>query len=219
MRKLNQAGSLLLPFIIVFVLLLSSVGFGAWAFTSRQDYKNNSDKKAAAAAAKATEAESVKKDAAFAETEKSPLKTYTGPSTYGSLTIQYPKTWSAYISENTSSGAQPVDGYFNPNFVPNVQSTGTNFALRIQVINSSYASVLKTFDSSVKAAKTSVSAYRAPKVTSILGSLVSGQVNGQKTGTMVLLPLRDKTIKVWTEGDDYKGDFMNTVLANLTFVP
>jgi len=217
MRKLNQTGSMLVPLVIAVVLLLGSLGFGMWAFLGRQDYKNNSDAKAKVAAAKAVRAEDVKKDAAFAEAEKSPLKTYTGPATYGSLTLLYPKTWSAYISEGSRS-ANVVDGYFSPNFVPDIQSS-TSFALRIQVVSSDYATILKSFEATVKAGKTTVAAFRAPKVPGTLGSVVSGVLDSKKSGTMVLLPLRDKTIKVWTEGGDYLNDFNNTILPNLTFVP
>ena len=217
MRKLNQAGSLLLPLIIVIVLLLGALGFAGWAFMGREDYKNNSDAKAAVAAEAAAKAESIKKDAEFAEAEKSPTKTYTGPTTFGSLTFSYPKTWSAYISEaNKSSTA--VEGYFSPNFVPDIQSE-ISFALRIQIVSTPYATVLKGYDSSTKGGKTTVSAYRAPKVPDSLGSMITGDIATKKQGTMVLLPLRDKTIKIWTEGSDYIGDFNNIILAGLTFVP
>lgn len=215
-RSHNEAGSLLLPLVVVFVLLLGSLGFGAWAFIGRQDYKTNSDKKAAAVAKKAVVVESARKDAEFAEKEKSPSKTYAGPATYGSLKFDYPKTWSAYISETGKSPA--VDGYFSPNFVPDLLS-GTLFALRIQIVNTEYVTVLKTFDSSVKTGKTSVSAYRAPKVQSALGSIIVGAIDNKREGTLVILPLRDKTIKIWTEGNDYVNDFNNTVLSSLTFIP
>lgn len=217
MRKLNQAGSLVIPLFIVIVLLLGSIGFGAWAYLERQDYKDNSDQKAAAAVKKAVAAEDVKKDAEFLEKEKSPFKVYTGPATYGSLTFQYPKTWSAYISEIGKSSTI-VNGYFSPNFVPDVQSA-TSFALRIQVVSSDYATVLRGFDSYVKTGKVTVAAYRAPKVSGTLGSRVTGEIETKKTGSMVILPLRDKTIKVWTEGTDFVKDFDNIILPDLTFVP
>ena len=217
MRKLNQTGSLLPPLIIVIVLLFGSLAFGAWAFYERQDYKLNSDKKSAIAVKKAIIVEGVKKDAAFAIAEKSPYKTYSGPATYGSVSFQYLKTWSAYISE-TGKSASVVDVYFSPNFVPDIQ-LGVSFALRIQVVSTDYATVLKTFDSSVKAGKSSVSAYRAPKVPGTLGAIITGTIDQKKQGTLVIIPLRDKTIKVWTEGTDYVSDYTNTVLATLTFVP
>lgn len=217
MRKLNQSGSLLAPLVIVSALLLSSIGFGAWAFMSRQDYKNNSDKKVAVAVAQAKTEESVKKDAEFVEAEKSPLKTYVASETFGSLSFQYPKIWSAYISEAGKSSTQ-LDGYFHPQYVPDVAST-TAFALRIQIVNTSYEQTLKLLDSSVKAGKVKVSAYRPPKVESVLGSRMEGEIASKKQGTMVLLPLRDKTIKVWTENSEFLNDFNATILTSLTFAP
>ncbi|CAN5385472.1 hypothetical protein BH10PAT3_BH10PAT3_5120 [soil metagenome] len=216
-RQLNESGSLLVPFILVLVLLLGSLGFGAWAFMSRQDYKNNSDAKAAVAAKKAVDAEDIKKDAEFAEAEKSPTKSYLGSATYGSLAFQYPKTWSAYISES-GRGAAPIDGYFSPGVVPDFQS-GVLWALRFNVINSPYATVLKTYDANAKTGKVTVAAYRAPKVSSALGSIITGEIRPKVEGQIVLLPLRDKTIMIWTEGKDYRNDFNGTVLASLTFSP
>jgi hypothetical protein len=216
-QQLNEAGSLLLPFIIVFVLLLGAIGFGAWAYLGMVDYKTNSDAKSAKAVELAIKAEGIKKDAEFAEKEKSPVKNYTGPATYGNLSVDYPRTWSAYVSEK-ATGSNLIDGYFSPSFVPDVLS-GTAFALRIQVVSTSYTDVLKTFEGNTKTGKVSVVAYRAPKVPSTLGSLVTGQLDPKKTGIMILLPLRDKTIKIWTEGNDYTGDFNNIVLASLSFNP
>jgi len=219
MRKLNEAGSLVLPLAIMAVLLLSTLIFGIWAFAGMQDYKTNSDKKSAVAVAKAVKEEDVKKDAEFAEKEKSPVKSYSGPATFGSIVLQYPKTWSAYIEEaSTASSSTPVNGYFSPNFVPAIQSASL-FALRVQVVNTGYVEVLKSFDSAVKSGKASVAAYRAPKVPGVLGSMVSGSLTDKKTGSMVILPLRDKTIKIWTEGADFNGDFNSIVLAGLTFIP
>lgn len=218
MRKLNQSGSLLVPFVLVLVLLIASIGFGAWAFTNMQDYKNNSDKKSAVAAAAAADAKAKEKDAAFAEAEKSPVKNYKGPETYGGISFDYPKTWSAYVSETGKSNS-PIDGYFQRNYVPDI-SSDIAFALRIQVVNTGYEQVLKTFDNPVKTGKAKVSAYRAPKVDSVLGSMVEGElVSGKKQGTMVILPLRDKTLKIWTEGSESLGDFNNTILASMTFAP
>ena len=62
----DQRGALnglLIPLILVVVLFLGAAGFGFWAFSSREDYKNNSDAKVAVAvtaAEKRTEATAAK---------------------------------------------------------------------------------------------------------------------------------------------------------------
>lgn len=215
----DEQGSvgLLIALGVAVVFFVAAAGFGAWAFMSRQDYKNNADKKTAVAVAVAIKQEDSKKDAEFIQKEKNPLKTYTGPETYGKITIQYPKTWSAAIDEAAASNAT-INGYFHPDFVPGLQSA-TNFALRLQVIQQSYDVALKQFDSAVKSGTARVVPYQAPKIPGVVGARIDGTLDGKKQGSMVLLPLRDKTIKVWTESNQFMGDFNNIILANLTFVP
>lgn len=221
MRKLNQTGSLLVPFILVLLLMLGAAGFGAWAFMGRQDYKTNSDAKSAVAVKKALVVEDAKKEAEFAQAIKSPVKSYKSPATFGSLAFEYPKTWSAYISE-AGTGSTPINGYFSPNYVPDTQYSGTSFALRIQVINTPYTQLLKSYDSSVKTGKVSVAPYRAAKVPNTLGSIVSGILDTSRLNTnlvMVMMPVRDKTIEIWTEGPDYAKDFNEIVLPSFSFEP
>lgn len=217
MRRLDERGSLLVPFVIVFLLFLVTLGFAIWAFAGRQDYKNNVAPKIAAAVAVAQQQTSSQKDNEFAQAAKQPLKDYNGPSTYGSLDVKYPKTWSAYVVSGDQSGT-PIDAYFQPDFVPGVQSN-SDFALRVQVTSNSYAQEMQSFSSNVKSGKTTVSAYRAPKVPGTLGSRVDGALTSTKNGSMVLIPLRDKTLKIWTEAPQFTNDFNNNVLPNLTFSP
>lgn len=209
--------ALIISLVLAVLLLLGAIGFGVWAFGSRQDYKNNADKKAAAAVQSADAAITAKKDAEFAEQAKLPNKVYTTPDTYGAIAVTYPKTWSAYVVE-ASSGTAVIDGYFHPEFVPGIQ-TKTDFALHLQVLSQSYATVLNTFASSAKNGKVTIAPYTAPKVSSVIGSRIDGEIVTGKTGSIVLLPLRDKTIEISTQSSSYINDFNNTVLANLSFQP
>lgn len=214
MHKLNERGELLIPLVLVSVLLLTAIGFGAWAFSGRQDYKNNVDAKIAEAVEASNETLSLEKEAEFAEREKSPYKTYQGPEPFGTLVVTYPRTWNAHVVEK-QSGTTLIDGYFQPNFVPDTNSDDS-FALRLEVLDQSYDTVIKTYESKIKTGKISVAAYRVPKVEAALGSRLTGEVLTKKQGVLVLLPMRDKTIRIWTEGDNFRGDF-ETVLNELTF--
>ena len=209
---------LLAPLILAIIFFLSAIGFGVWAYQGRQDYKNNVDAKVATAVTAAKQDESVIKDKEFAEASKNPLKTYTGPAAYGTVKVQYPRTWSAYISDTTNSDPY-VNGYFFPDVVPDTSNQNTVFALRVQVAQQSYSDVLKGFQSLVQSGKVTVSAYALPKQPSIVGSRVDGQIVNNKSGSMILLPLRDKTLKVWTEAAQFEPDFNNNILPNLTFSP
>lgn len=218
MHKLNQQGStgaIVIIIVLVFILL-GALGFGGWAYMNMQDYKNNVDKKIAAAVIVAQQKTSSAKDNEFSEKEKQPLRTYKGPDTYGGVQIKYPKSWSAYVIQE--NGDEPLDAYFHPDVVPGVGSE-PSFALRIQVVSSSYSEVLEEYENLLSNGSVKISAYRAPKVKGTLGSRIDGEVATEKRGSMVILPLRDKTLKVWTESTQYVNDLNKNILPNLTFSP
>ncbi len=230
MKKLDARGrinALLFPLLLMTLLFLSTAGFAVWAFGSRGDYKANTDQKIAVAveAAKIQEAEIKEND--FAEREKFPLKSYDGPEAYGSIHIEYPKVWSALVDEGTqqSKAATPIDGYFYPDFLPNITATSSAttiaYALRMQVTSTAYDQVLKTVsgNNSVTAGKIKISPFKAEKVPSVVGVRVEGEIVTGKTGVMIILPLRDKTVQLWTEAEQFKDDFNNKILPTLTFVP
>lgn len=222
MIKHNQRGAvsvLLISLVLTALLLCGAVAFGAWAYTSRQDYKSNVDQKVAIAVAQAQQRESTIKDQQFAEAAKQPLVTYKGPEAYGSLVVKYPKTWSGYVDDTGGSGGQPLNGYFYPGVVPSLTSLSSAFALRTVVLTQSYDSAVQQFTALAKSGKVTVAPYALPKVNSVIGVRIKGQLSSQKTGTMVVLPLRDKTLELWTEAPQFEADFASNILPNVDFSP
>lgn len=209
--------TLLIPLVLSVLMLLGALGFGVWAFASRQDYKDNVDQKVATAVEIAKKETETAKDNEFTEKEKSPLKSYQGPSQYGSLTIKYPKTWSGYVDDSGRGNAQ-LDGYFHPSTVPGVQSKAS-YALRIQVTDRPFSEEVKAFDSGVKNGTVKTSSYRPRKVSDVVGLKVEGEIDSQKQGIMILLPSRDKTVKIFTESNQFYNDFNKNILPNFTFTP
>jgi len=210
--------------ILLIILLLGAVGFGIWAFMGRQDYKTNSDQKSAAAVEKANEEQKIELDAEYDEKAKLPYDTYSGPSAAGSIKIQYPKTWSGYVVED-AQGSSPVVGFFHPGFVPNTLA-GPNavaFALRLEVLNQPYAQVLTQLESFIKQGTITASAASIPGVPGVIGTRLKGQIipGVQKIdGTMIIMPLRDKTLKLWTESNGaFLVDFDTAVVQNFSFIP
>ena len=228
MRKLNQIGAvsgLGLSLVITVVLLVTAIGFGGWAFMSRQDYKTNTDAKIDKAVEIAKQQESSKKEAEFVQREKQPLKTYDGPDAYGGMSLQFPKTWSGYVNES-GNGLAKVDGYFYPGTVPAVNDPNSVFALRVQVVGQSYDQVVKKIDALQKSADKkgeplTVDPYSLPQVPDVVGIKLSGALpdSKDKQGTMVILPLRSQTLQLWTESSDFEADFLNNILPNFSFSP
>jgi cytoskeletal protein RodZ len=210
--------ALLIPLVLVSLLFVLSIVFGIFAYTSMQDYKQNSDDKVATAVQTAVQKEDAKKAADFAEEQKKDTKTYSGPAAYGSIQVQYPKIWSAYVIEPSNENGT-LDAYFNPNFVPSTVSQTNSFALRVKVINQSYASVLQTLQGSIKAGKLTATPFAFPKVPTAVGTKLSGDIQPSKPGTMVVMPLRANTLEVWTDGNASLPDFEKYILPNLSFAP
>lgn len=208
---------LLIPVILLSLLFVGTAVFAVWAYGGRQDYKNNVDAKisqAVDANKKVVQAADARQ---YAEAAKQPLKTYTAPEQYGSVAVSYPKTWSGYVA--TASAGNVIDGYFEPGVVPDVQDTASTYALRVRILSQAYSQALTQFSAFVKQNKLTMTAYSLPKLPQIGGMYLTGQITQQQKGTMVVLPLRDKTLEVWTESDAYLSDFKNYVLPNLTFSP
>lgn len=231
MIKHNQNGAVsgqLISLILAILLLIAAVVFGGWAFSSRQDYKNNTDQKIAAAVAVAKKQEAAVQAAHFAEVAKQPFLTYTGPEAFGSIVVKYPKTWSGYVDESgaSSGGSTPVTGFFNPGIVPSSTDPNSVFALRLQVITQPYAQVLQSL-SSLQAngqsrqgqLPTTITPYALPKLPKVVGVKVSGTLLTGKTGTMVVLPLRTDTLQISTDGNQSINDFNNYILPNVSFSP
>lgn len=222
MIKHNQNGAVngvVISLVFAVILLLGAIAFGAWAFTSREDYKNNSDQKANIVAQKAVAQNSAAKDKQFAEEAKKPLKTYNGPEALGSLVIQFPKTWSGYVKSEGANNSG-FDAYFAPGVVPPTDSENSVFALRVQVLAQSYADVLQTFSSQQQTGKLTISAYSLPKLPKVVGVKVTGEIPGRQTATtLVVLPMRSQTLEIQTDGTQYLSDFNDYILPNFSFSP
>ncbi|MFZ1248869.1 MAG: hypothetical protein WAQ24_00945 [Candidatus Saccharimonadales bacterium] len=216
----NEAGSstaLLIGLIGVSLLFFGAAGFGVWAFMGRQDYKKNVDAKIATAVEANTKQVQLKDAKDYAEAVKQPLKPYIGPEAYGSVHINYPKTWSAYVVSGNSG--QPLDMYAQQDVVPSVTDQNSVFALRVQVMPRVYSQAITQYQALQKQGKITVAPYALPKVPTVTGLRIDGQITPTKRGSLVIMPMRDKTLTIWTESDQFLGDFNNIILPNASFSP
>jgi hypothetical protein len=222
MKRNSEQGEinvLLIPVILLAILFIGVGGFAFWAYSGRQDYKDNSDAKVAVAVGANTKTVQAQDAKQYAEAAKNPLTVYTGPDAFGSVKVSYPKTWSAYV--DTSNNGQPLDAYFHAGYVPSTNSQQT-YNLRVQVNSQSYSSILTQYAGLIQTGKIVTAPYNLPKVPSVIGTRLTGQVllnSPTGTGTLILLPLRSTTLEIWTESNTYLSDFNTYILPNLTFSP
>ncbi len=221
MKTADQRGlmnTLAIPMILLGLFFIGAIVFGYWAFTGRQDYKNNTNQKVSAAVAEAMQVQKAEDKKVYDEAEKNPLDSFIGSAAYGNITVKYPKTWSAYV-EQADTGSTPLDAFFNPGFVPEKDDSESTFALRVQLVQQSYDSVLNSFSGAVNNKQVTVAAYKLDKVPSVVGAKIDGQIKTNKQGTMIILPIRNLTLEVWTESNAFKADLDAIILKNLSFIP
>jgi hypothetical protein len=214
----------------VAVIILLSVGlvgtltFGVWAFTKMQSYKSISDETVAGIVEEAKKKQASELQKQFDEQSKKPYKTFKGSSTYGTISFNYPRSWSAYVDE--SGSGELINGYFYPNIVPGT-SGDVAYALRLELLDTKYNDVISQFKSQVTQGDITASAYVPPKMKGVAniqpGTKLKGEINSSngaaQHGSVVLIKVRDKTLKISTQSTDFLGDFNDVVLSSLTFVP
>jgi hypothetical protein len=108
----KQQGFISIALAVIFGLLFFvSSGVAIWALGERSTYKNDSDELVQQAVTAAVQEAESAKETEFVEREKLPTRTYQGPDTYGSISFDYPKTWSLYVDEQGSDSLLTVIGH------------------------------------------------------------------------------------------------------------
>lgn len=212
MKKLNQDGAmnaLLIPLIVATICFFVAAGLSISYYNKFIDQRDRNQPKIEAAVEDAKETQRKQMEADFTEKEKRPTKQFTSPSEFGGVVLTFPKTWSSYV-ENKGSEFQY---YGHPNYVP---SEGVNYALRMSVVSRQFAQEIKQYDAQVKKNELKATSVMASGVT---GTRLDGFLSKKMEGSMLIFPLRDKTLRVWTESKNFRGDFDNIVLKSFSFVP
>lgn len=211
----KQSHTSVIVALLLAIVLVPTLAFGIWAFIGMQENKSNLDDKIEAASSVAVQKAESTKEAEFSEREKDPYKPYNGSATYGSLSFNYPKTWSVYLEEQDSGTV--LDYYAHPNVISGLDKSNS-YAFRAQILSSDYASEAEKLQKLASSAKVTITAFTAKNVPSVLGIKATGEITTGKQGVMILLPQRDKTIKLWTESTEFIADF-DKLSETINFVP
>lgn len=218
-KKLDNQGAvspLLLGLIAVGVLFLIALFFGLSQMSKVSDYKNNMDQKVAEEVQKQSTKIAEEKQAEFDEKEKAPYKFWTSPTQFGSVKVGFPKTWSFYLDlAEASSSRSAIQLYAHPDYVPKI-SNEQRYALRLSLQMDDYNDVLDDYRRESERGTLEIGTVQ---VSNVSGIKVKGLIDNKVNGTLVVFPIRDKVLKVWTESTDYEADFENIVLKNISFIP
>ena len=203
MPKKKSSLGLVIAMIITSLIAALFIGLFVWMYlqwdAAHTDVQGQIDKAVAIAVnEKATELETE-----FAEREKYPYKTFAGPADYGSLTFEYPKTWSVYVEKDASNGGDYV-AYFNPATVPAV-SNNTIYALRVTISTKSFDNVVSAYQKNVEKGDLSVSVRELENGSA---NLYQGTVAKDRRGLVAVIKIRDKTAVIRTDSELFRDDFL-----------
>ncbi len=221
MKRIGHEGfvnGLALAMILVSLIAVGAIAFGAWAYTNEVKYKNNADGLIATAVQNEKNKESAIKTQQFKIASQNPYNTYYGPQIYGSVDISYPKTWSGYVDSSGNGGAE-VEAYFQPGIVPAIENSANLFALRMEINSSSYSTNLSTYTSLQTSGSLTITPYKLPKMPSVVGVMVQGTLSNGKQGVLVMFPIRTSTLEIWTDSTQYVTLLKNNILPTVSFSP
>lgn len=192
------------------ILFLIAGSLAIWVYMQYSHEKSNVDSKVAIEVAKGKSEQAESDQKKFSEEAKNPRIEFVGPSEYGRVSFMYPRTWSVYI-ENDGSNRSDYKAYLNPVAVPSASNKASRFALRLEIINKNLDTVLNDYQSRLKKGELTSS---STEFNGISATRIDGTFEKELRGSVVLMKVRDKTIRFSTDADTFKPDFQ-TILGTV----
>lgn len=198
--------------VAVCVIAAAAIIFAVIFFMQYNQLKSNFDSEVAMREATAREEQSVADTAAFAEEEKQPFSKFTGPSDFGSIGFEYPKTWSVYVSSDGSDNSD-YSAFFAPSQVNPLDDDSSRYALRFVILNQQINNVQQQYDRLLEDGAVTSSVFNADN-NKISGTKYIGQIDDNMQGIIVIFKVNDKTAILQTDAMVYQQDF-ETLLTKL----
>ncbi len=201
----KKQNNTLIETIVLVVVSLIAVIF-IWLFIQKyiewDAISTDIDGRVKAAVTLAVSENTQKMEEQFAEREKYPYEEFAGPADYGSLTFEYPKTWSVYVERDAASGGE-FRAYLNPQEVLPLSGNNIN-ALRVIIRNESFDSVVKTYDGALKKGDL---VLKTETIGGVLSNIYTGKLSKDRQGAVMAMKIRDKTILLQTDAETFLEDF------------
>lgn len=198
--------------VIISLIAVTFIGLFVWKYLEWDSVRTDVDGQIDAAVATAVSENTAKLEAEFTEREKYPYKTFTGPSDYGSLSFEYPKTWNVYIASDASDG-DDFEAYFNPGEVQPVSSSTIN-SLRVTIRTTSFETAIRTYENSVRNGRLTLTTRN---IASTIANVYTGQISNDIQGIVAVFKLRDKVVTIQTDANQFSAEYYK-LLDTVTFV-
>lgn len=205
----ERKGTLAETIILVIVCLIAAAAIVAAVifYMNWNELQADFEVKKAEAVASAEKNQKDLDEKTFSEREKTPVKEFQGPSDYGSISFNYPKTWSVYI-QNDGSNNSDFEAFFAPVQVNSTKSKDSRYALRFTIKDKPFETVQKDYQTKVNKGELKATIFNADD-TRITGSLYQGTLDKNMIGQVLIIKVNDKTAILQTDVDNenYRTDF------------
>ena len=191
--------------VAVCVIAAAAIIFAVIFFMQWNSLKTNYDSEVAMKEAAARQEQSTIDEEKAKEEKNLPFSKFTGPSDYGSISFEYPKTWSVYVKSDGMNNSD-YEAFFSPYQVDPVDAQTSRYALRFKIFNQQISSVQQQYDSKLQDGSLVSSVFNADD-NKITGTKYEGTVAQDMQGIIVLFKVNDKTVMLQTDALSYKQDF------------
>lgn len=197
----------LIAIIGLLVVVVGMAGLSAWLYLQYDDQKTNVDGKVNVAVAEAKKEQADWYEQEFEKRENVVDQEFAGPEDYGRLSFKYPKKWSVYVGNDGATGGRYL-AYLHPTVVPPTNSTDARFALRVTIEDKAYDQVLNSYRNLIQKGDLKSNPIT---VNEHDGTRLDGNFSKDIRGAVVLFKVRDKTITVQTDADNFKTVFEDII--------
>ena len=143
------------------------------------------------------------------------------PEEYGSLALEYPKSWSLYIvndkTEVPNNTENAYEAYLHPDGIRPITKDSV-FALRVQILDKDYEAVINEYNK-----KVADGSYTHGLISINDGSVnadtyTSTEENMLKKEKKVIFKIRTQTVIIGTDAVNSFGTEFNNIVNSITFV-
>ena len=196
------------------LLALTFIGLFIWMAVQYGEVSSDVEGQIAVAVAAAKDEQSAKMEAEFQAREKNPYQPFSGPSDYGQLTFEHPKTWSVYVASDATNGGD-FKAYFNPGQVDPVKKDSV-YALELTIRDKGFDDVVSEYQKAMDRKDANLT-MQAVTIKDFTANRYTGTIPGtEMSGIIVIFKIRDKTAILQTDSTFFEQDF-NTLLETITF--
>lgn len=208
--------------ITAIVAIISAVilaGLAVWSVLTYASQRDTIQERVDSEVAIAVKEQADKDAARFEEEANRDYTIFTGPEDLGSVSFNYPKTWSVYVatgenSNNSLSRNSVYEAYLNPGQVPAL-STKSQYATRVIIDAEDYDKKVESYAELVEEGSLKSSVLKVNNG-AVSATRFDGEFSEDLRGSIVIFKIRDKTVTIGSDAAAFMPVY-NELIKTINF--